>query len=509
MVVITEDGPGGCPPVLKTDQNGTVDSGGSALQAKVSLCKIVEADETGHADDDDDDDDNFYDDDDDDVYQEFEELDFSDLQDTRSVASDDSFYPRDDSLFGRSPSPESPEPLTFFKACTNNSSIVVKIMIRQGVTEDEVREVDKNNRTGLILACYNGYVDVVIALAQCPHVDVNWQDNEGNTALITAAQAGHQMISQYLLNYFPGLDIERRNCHGFTAMMKAAMQGRAECVRALMMSGADIEARDFSRKLTSREWALFTGRYETARLMERLMEQPCAEQFCDSYQLEWPQLEEMVAQAQEPKSCWQRFTEYTRCCAFNISNKVNAQEDGALDYMVRFTTALNGPILAVGCRTVCPGSPPCVGKRRPAVQDILRQQRANELRSLASAPERLATYKRLFQNSRVLLVPKKRERRASLQPQVLQDMAVASTMALRRTSLLPLHMMRRSSVRPGMVVPKVVLCKAPAPSFMPEKKKKKSRDQTHLQIPKWKYKEVISERKRADDNKIRFPAPRK
>lgn len=228
------------------------------------------------------------------------------------------------------------------------------------------------------------------------------------------------------------------------------------------------------------------------------MEQPCAEQFCESYRLEWPQLEELVAQAQESKSCWQRVSELTRCCTFNISNKVNAQDDGALDYMVRFTTAINGPILAVGCRTVCPGSPPCLGKRRPAVQDILRQQRAHELRSLASAPERLATYKRLFQNSKVLLVPKKRERRASLQPQMLTDMAVASQMALRRTSLLPLHMMRRSSVRPGIVVPKVVLCKAPASSYVPEKRRK-SRDHSHLQIPKWKYKEAKEERKKAEE----------
>ncbi len=45
-------------------------------------------------------------------------------------------------------------------------------------------------QTGLIVACYQGYVDVVIALSQCPYVDVNWQDNEGNTALMTAAQAG-------------------------------------------------------------------------------------------------------------------------------------------------------------------------------------------------------------------------------------------------------------------------------------------------------------------------------
>lgn len=45
------------------------------------------------------------------------------------------------------------------------------------------------------------------------------------------------IICYYLLNYFPGLDIERRNCHGFTALMKAAMQGRTECVRALMLTG--------------------------------------------------------------------------------------------------------------------------------------------------------------------------------------------------------------------------------------------------------------------------------
>lgn len=45
------------------------------------------------------------------------------------------------------------------------------------------------------------------------------------------------MITNFLLNYFAGVDMELRNCHGFTAIMKAAVQGRASCVRALMMSG--------------------------------------------------------------------------------------------------------------------------------------------------------------------------------------------------------------------------------------------------------------------------------
>ncbi|XDV47512.1 hypothetical protein PO909_017117, partial [Leuciscus waleckii] len=241
--------------------------------------------------------------------EDFEELgDFSQLPDDRSIVSDDSFYPPDDDFADseRTPSPESPAPLSFFQACCKNNALIVKLMIRQGVTEEDVRETDKNKRTGLIVACYQGYVDVVIALAQCPHLDVNWQDNEGNTALITAAQAGHITISNYLLNYFPGLDIEKRNCHGFTALMKAAIQGRVECVKALMMAGADLDARDNGRKFTAREWAIFTSRYETLFAMMRLMRQPCADQFCDAYRPEWPLLPALVAKAQTSKGCIRR-----------------------------------------------------------------------------------------------------------------------------------------------------------------------------------------------------------
>lgn len=62
---------------------------------------------------------------------------------------------------------------------------------------------------------------------------------------------GHITITNYLLNYYSGLDIERRNCHGFTALMKAAMQGRLECVRSLMMAGAETDPRTF--RLVKRE----------------------------------------------------------------------------------------------------------------------------------------------------------------------------------------------------------------------------------------------------------------
>ncbi|XP_072219081.1 ankyrin repeat domain-containing protein 33B [Leuresthes tenuis] len=444
--------------------------------------------------------------DDDDIYQEFEELDFEALPDhpeTQSITSDDSFYPPENSVvscFYRSPSPDSPEPISFFKACCNNNAIIVKIMIRQGVTEEEVKEIDRNGRSGLIVACYHGYVDVVMSLSQCPYLDVNWQDNEGNTALITAAQAGHIWISNFLLNYFPGLDIERRNCHGFTALMKAAMQGRPGCVRALMLAGSDIQARDYGRRMTPREWALFTGRYETANMIDRLMSKPCAEQFCDSFPREWPLLEELVVQNQEPKSCWMNLINYLSCCncRFYMNNKVNPVDDGVLDHMVRITTSISSPFIATACHTVCPGSPPCIGKRRPAVQEILRRQRVAELKRLG--PDRLNNYKKFFQNSRVLLIPKVKDRRASLQPQLLSEVAAASTVAIRRASLLPLNMLRRSSVRPGIVVPKVRLCKAPPPSFIPAKLRTDT-NQNELQIPKWDYKMKKIERKQEEERK--------
>ncbi|XP_062986074.1 ankyrin repeat domain-containing protein 33B [Elgaria multicarinata webbii] len=443
-------------------------------------------------------------DDDDDVFEEYE--DFSELPDTRSIASDDSFYPPraadddddDDWSLGESDPSDSPEPLTLFRACCTNNVIVLRALMRQGPEEEEVKETDRNKRTGLIVACYQGFVDIVIALAQCPHIDVNWQDNEGNTALITAAQAGHITITQYLLNYYPGLDIEKRNVFGFTALMKSAMQGRTECVRALMLAGANINATDPGRGFTPQEWACFTGRIEAAYLMQRLMDKPYAEQFCDHYELEWPKMKELLAKAAEPKTCLQRISEGVRSIvSFKAFN--GPEEDGVLNHMVRVTTSLRSSFVAIACRTVCPGSPPGIGKHRPAVQEILRKQRAKELRSLENR-DHFNSYEKLFQNSRITLVSKTKERRASLQPFSL-NVPQVSIVIPRKSSLLPLHLLRRSSVRPGFVIPKVRINKAPPPTFQPERVRRKSSasDGTYLQIPKWRYKELKEERKKAEE----------
>nr|DBA24721.1 TPA: hypothetical protein GDO54_012341 [Pyxicephalus adspersus] len=448
--------------------------------------------------------------------------DFSELSDTRSIASDDSFYPLDvetkgwhygdevedrdqyefsdcdGDSFRSFDSMPSPEPLSLFKACSSNNAIVLKALMRQGLTEEAVCETDRNNRTGLLVACYQGFVDIVITLSQCPYIDVNWQDNEGNTALITAAQAGHITITNYLLNYYPGLNLEKRNTHGFTALMKASIQGRTDCVRALMLAGADIHAVDPNRGFTSREWARFTGRYDTANLMQKLLERPLAEQFSDQFKMEWPKMKELLAKAAEPKSCAQIISECIKS-AFTFKYFSDPEEDGVLDYMVKITTGISSPFVAVGCRTVCPGSPPCIGKQRYSVQEILRKQRAEDIK--ASDKKQTKSYEKCFKNSQVIKVPQKKERRSSLQVNVSQEADFTN----RRTSLLPLNLLRRSSVRPGYIIPKVRINKAPAPTYHPEKIRRRSsvNDNNYLQIPKWRYKEIKEERKKVEEDALR------
>lgn len=162
---------------------------------------------------------------------------------------------------------------------------------------------------------------------------------------------------------------------------------------------------------------------------------------------------------------------------------------------------------------MCPDSPPSVGKRRYAVPEIIRQQRAKELRTIN--PDRVDSHLKLFQNSRVTLVAKNSvDRRASLQAQSLVPrnrssslgmMAYNEALELRRTSLLPMHMvLRRSSVRPGYSIPKVRVSKAPTPTYEPEKVRRKSSSKKDggghlLQIPKWRYKELKEERRKAEE----------
>ncbi|XP_047585586.1 ankyrin repeat domain-containing protein 33B [Lutra lutra] len=427
-------------------------------------------------------------------YEEYE--DFSCLPDTRSIASDDSFYPvGGEEEYGTANAesvPEGvPEEATLLRAACANDVGLLRALVRRGLSAEEVQETDRNGRTGLIVACYHGFVDTVVVLAECPHVDVNWQDSEGNTALITAAQAGHATVTNYLLNYFPGLDLERRNAFGFTALMKAAMQGRTECIRALMLAGADVHARDPRRGMSPQEWAAYTGRLEAVRLIQRLLERPCPEQFGEKYRPELPLPPEATLKPTGSKNCLQRLTELVRSVLTSRSRQ-GLEDGGVLDHMVRMTTSLYSPVVAIVCQTVCPESPPCVGKRRLAVQEILEARGSRAAHARES--DKIEGSEQPFRTSQAAGVCSEAAPQASLPASQLPG-------APRRASLLPLQLLRRSSVRPGVVIPRVRISKAPAPTFQPERASAKgsTKDSAHLQLPKWRYKEAKEEKRKAEE----------
>uniref|UniRef100_A0A452IAG5 Uncharacterized protein n=1 Tax=Gopherus agassizii TaxID=38772 RepID=A0A452IAG5_9SAUR len=119
------------------------------------------------------------------LYEE-EEQEAAELSDTSSILSDDSVYP----CYEPAPAADDGQSLTFYQCCARNNAKLLQEMLEQGVSREEVTELDINRRNGLIVACFKGFVDIVTLLSKCPYVDINHQDNDGNTALMIAAQAG-------------------------------------------------------------------------------------------------------------------------------------------------------------------------------------------------------------------------------------------------------------------------------------------------------------------------------
>ncbi|XP_061217813.1 photoreceptor ankyrin repeat protein [Neopsephotus bourkii] len=412
-------------------------------------------------------------------YEEEEEEEEEEPSDTSSIFSDDSVYP----CYELPLEASGARALSLYQCCARNDARLVRERLEQGVTRSEATEVDVNGRNGLMVACYKGFVDIVPLLQQCPYIDVNQQDKDGNTALMMAAQAGHITIVNYLLNYYPGLEVDKRDPRGLTALMKAAVQGQQDCVTALLLAGADLQAVDPIKGKTAREWAAFTGRFETTVRIRSLLRRPRAEQFSTMYQPEWPALAELVAKALSPKSRSKRLFEKIRS-VFSISFPRNPEEDGVLDHMVRMTTSLASPFVATACQTVCPNSPPEVGKSRLSVPEILGKHvlDVDTEPGPASSCSTNASSCNGQAPSELRLFPPHRPARTLL-------------------SFLPLWLRRGNSIFPGEPIPRIRVSRDPCPPARTRQRSPRGRDKNLLQPPKWRYKELKEERKAAEEAK--------
>ncbi|XP_058488420.1 photoreceptor ankyrin repeat protein [Solea solea] len=379
---------------------------------------------------------------------------------------------------------------TLYKACAHNKAPCLQRFLDRGVTKEEVMELDINGWNGLMVACCKGFVDIVHGLHGCPFIDINHQDNEGNTALMIAAQAGHVNTVMYLLNYYPGIDLEIKDCRGFTALIKAAMTGRNDVVAALVMAGADIHTVDSTKGKCAKDWALKTGRYETLHRLRRLTMQPRAEQFCESYVPEWPALREKVAKAMADKGAREKITQRIKS-TLGFRFPRDPEDNGVLDHMVRITTSVHSPLISTGCRPLCPTSPPEVGKRRLAVPELAGKHPRKELEersvchSNGSVSHIIPTIHSAESSPTICCVDT--ERRGSI-------LSVASTKVA--STFIPRSMARKNSVFPSGCIPQVSICRPTQAT--PKKEKKKKMNRAFLEPPIWKYKEAKEEKKKKE-----------
>ncbi|XP_030231342.1 photoreceptor ankyrin repeat protein [Gadus morhua] len=379
-----------------------------------------------------------------------------------------------------------------YKACARNDSYSLAQLIQLGVTQEAVREVDNNGWNCLMLACRKGFLQIVYVLHDCPYLDVNLQDNEGNTALMIASQAGYVSSVMYLLNYYPGVDTEIKDCRGFTALIKAAMKGRNDIVAILIMAGADMHAVDSTKGKCAQEWAQTTGRHETLQRIQRLLQRPRAEQCCLDYGPEGPGLQAAAPASDRGGENLARRIKHTLGCV----SPQEPRDDGALDLMVRMTSGVRSPLVATACRPLCPSSPPQVGKRRLAVAELVLMHTEEVLRdgavSHSDAPESPDASCSSSEVLPTVSCTRDGERRGSI-------LSLAST---RVSALLPRGLARRNSVAPAGSIPDISVSRSGEET--PKKENLTVNQNGYLEPPTWKYNKRKKPKKK-DDDKSKTP----
>ncbi|XP_051264220.1 uncharacterized protein LOC127367945 [Dicentrarchus labrax] len=110
----------------------------------------------------------------------------------------------------------------------------VELLLQRGAN---VNCQDGSGRTALSYACEKGCLDVVKILVR-NNADPEIVDAWGNTALMYAAVAGHSPVVEFLVRAFKrlGLQIDRQNKVGNSAVEVAKFLGHTECIFALTSS---------------------------------------------------------------------------------------------------------------------------------------------------------------------------------------------------------------------------------------------------------------------------------
>ncbi|KAF0700107.1 hypothetical protein As57867_009302, partial [Aphanomyces stellatus] len=119
-------------------------------------------------------------------------------------------------------------------ACTNGFDDIVAFLL--SVKDIRVNDKDKNGQTALYIASSLGHSTTVQVLLSHSNIQVNAQEKDGKTALYTASGLGHHDVVKILLNH-PDIDADVPNNACDTAVTRATYDGQTDVVRTLVDSG--------------------------------------------------------------------------------------------------------------------------------------------------------------------------------------------------------------------------------------------------------------------------------
>ncbi|KAK5115613.1 hypothetical protein LTR85_009784 [Meristemomyces frigidus] len=145
------------------------------------------------------------------------------------------------------------------------------LLIHEGEHQPHTRlthtDVEKNG-TSLALATKSNFHKIVRLLVDAG-VEVNYQDQQGETALHVAARFGHDECARILLSSSGtfGVNIElAEKTYGWTPLFVASVDGHMEIVKLLVQKGAHVANKDYSG-WTSQEHAALRGHLDVAKYL--------------------------------------------------------------------------------------------------------------------------------------------------------------------------------------------------------------------------------------------------
>lgn len=151
---------------------------------------------------------------------------------------------------------------TLLLAASRGDVEKIKGLIHNGADPN----AEQNRNTPLIQSAISGTESVTEILLGVDDINVNYQNDAGQSALWCAAHDGNSAIVKLLLEK-EGILIECKAEDGFTPLATAAVEGHKKVVELLLAKGANTEARDNTWNMTPISWAGRVGNVETFKVL--------------------------------------------------------------------------------------------------------------------------------------------------------------------------------------------------------------------------------------------------